>query len=655
MARRPHSKVRYAATAAAGTLVATTLAVGFGSQPATAGAEVDCAPVLAKGLSLEQQFDAAAKASGVPSSVLKAVSYNQSRWEDHGSAASADGGYGPMHLTDLAAATDRPVTNHPGTGKGDGSVREAESEQRVQSAARLTGLSAQRLRTDAAANICGGAAVLASYGPAGTSAPGAWAEAVARYGSVAEGSSKIFANQVYSTLRAGEKRTTSAGERVVLPARDGVRVPYPKTASATDCPAKLDCEWIEAPYAKENPDDPDNTTAYGNHDLADRTGKGGPSLDYILIHNTEGSYDGSIAMVQDPTYLAWNYTLRSTDGHVAQHLDAKDVGWHAGNWYLNMHSIGLEHEGKAGNGGWFTESMMRSSAALVKYLTKKYDIPLDRGHVIGHDQVPGTTPGTTSGVHWDPGPYWDWQHYFELLGKPVAGNKKPTARIKSGDVVTVKPGFRDNPHPLITDCEAQSPGSGACVPGAGTNFVTLYQEPNTRAALATDIGEHPDGSASTWRVDDYSARATAGQRLVVGQVRGDWVQVWWAGKRAWIENPRKDPVLAKAKGKHKTQVVTAAASDAAPVYGRAYPEKSAYPADVPYQELAPLEYTIKPGQKYVVLDDDVATDYYYSKSFDGSIPGDRTNVEGEDEYLQIELAHRTFFVRAEDVKVSKVR
>ena len=65
----------------------------------------------------------------------------------------------------------------------------------------------------------------------------------------------------------------------------------------------------------------------------------------------------------DPTYLSWHYTLRSSDGHIAQHLDARNVGWHAGNWYVNMHSIGLEHEGIAAQGAtWFTESMYRTSA-----------------------------------------------------------------------------------------------------------------------------------------------------------------------------------------------------------------------------------------------------------------------------------------------------
>ena len=84
--------------------------------------------------------------------------------------------------------------------------------------------------------------------------------------------------------------------------------------------------------------------------------------------------------------------MRSSDGHVAQHVNPKNVGFHAGNWYVNMHSVGIEHEGFAATGAtWYTESMYRSSAALVKHLATKYGIPLDRAHIIGHDQVPGIT------------------------------------------------------------------------------------------------------------------------------------------------------------------------------------------------------------------------------------------------------------------------
>ena len=202
-----------------------------------------------------------------------------------------------------------------------------------------------------------------------------------------------------------------------------------------------------------------------------------PQITSIVIHNTEASWNTTLLLVQRPNYLAWNYSLRSSDGHVAQHLDPSAIGWHAGNWYYNMHSIGLEHKGFAASGGqWFTEPMYRSSARLVSYLAAEYNIPLDRGHIIGHDQVPGVTTAYIRGMHWDPGPYWDWAHYFDLLGAPLdkAGrNPKAASNIPSaGDAVRILPNFATNQQPLTGCVKA----GVACDP-FGTNFVPLRTAP----------------------------------------------------------------------------------------------------------------------------------------------------------------------------------
>lgn len=102
--------------------------------------------------------------------------------------------------------------------------------------------------------------------------------------------------------------------------------------------------------------------------------------------------------MQKPDYLAWHYSIRSADGHVDQHVRTKDVGWHAGNWYVNAKSVGIEHEGFLTDpGAWYTEAMYRASARLVRYLAGRYGIPLDRQHILGHDNVPGPTPRTSRG------------------------------------------------------------------------------------------------------------------------------------------------------------------------------------------------------------------------------------------------------------------
>lgn len=619
---------------------------------------VACAPVLAAG-SLDESFAAAAGVTGVPEDLLKAVSYLESRWDQHAGQASADGGYGVFNLDaghglghahgaglPLSAITDKT-----------GSAREATPE--LARAAALTGLDQATLRSDARANVCGGAALLASYQaqavrdgaveaePATTSSDGltAWKGAVSRMSDI-----ESFATQVYTILRDGAGTTTPEDGAVILTGNRDVVVPRAASTGdpEADCPEDLGCEWLPAPYEKDSPDLPDGTGSYGNHDQADRTGAGGPSLDYILIHDTETAYQPSVNLVLDQSYLAWNYTLRSEDGHVANHLDPADIGWHAGNWFMNMHSIGLEHEGWAGTGAWYTEAMYRSSAALVRHLAAEHGIPLDRAHVIGHDQVPGILPGYTKNVHWDPGPYWDWDHYFELLGAPIGGDLETTTNVAPGDVVEVRTGYDDNVN-VVTGCEEASPGSGACVAGAGTNFRYLYQSPSTDAPLAKDPGWKPDGSNGTTYASDVSARVQSGHKLVVDRVEGEWLGVWWAGSLAWLHNPADRPVVVPATAK----TVTVAGDTPAPVFGRAYPEAAAYEEhpDVPVQAVTPIEYTVGVGQTYAVADDQVASDYYRAATFDGSGPGDRTVVRGGDVYYQLWLAHRYVFVRAADVEL----
>lgn len=158
----------------------------------------------------------------------------------------------------------------------------------------------------------------------------------------------------------------------------------------------------------------------------------------------------------------------------------QNVAWHAGNWYINSHSIGIEHEGYAAVGGyWYTENMYKSSAALVKYLADKYQIPLDRQHIIGHDNVPGLTPAAQKGMHWDPGTYWNWNHYFELMGVDLSKSDGST----DSHIITITPNDKTN---LTADSGQKVTDDGVNLPLAGSNFVYLYEQPSFSADLIAD-------------------------------------------------------------------------------------------------------------------------------------------------------------------------
>ncbi|MGW1893860.1 N-acetylmuramoyl-L-alanine amidase [Streptomyces sp. NPDC002004] len=610
--------------------------------------------------SLQQAFSDASAAYHVPQSVLLGVSYLQSRWDTHGGAPSVTGGYGPMHLTDARAALAASQHHSEGAedARGDSSRKELLPKVKVPAdsrlpdrlttltrAARLTGIPAGELRTDAAANVRGGAALLAAeqqrLGKPLSNDPADWYGAVAAFsGADDTATAATYANDVFAVIRDGEQRTTDAGQHVALRAEPGLAPDAAQVQKmglrkadedGTECPRTVACEWIPAPYEEFGDGD------YGNHDLADRPKD--QSLDYIVIHDTEGSWDVSVKLVQDPTYLGWHYTIRSTDGHIAQHVKAKDVGWHAGNWYVNAHSIGIEHEGfLADPDAWYTEEMYRTSSRLVQYLAQRYRIPLDRQHILGHDTVPGPTASTIPGMHTDPGPYWDWAHYFTLLGKPFHSTGGP-----HDGMVTVLPDYGDN-RPAYTGCVK----AGEPCAAHGSSAVRLYTGPGEGYPLVKDVGRYPGGQDSTIDVNDMASRVSTGQQYAVAGRDGDWTAIWYLGQKAWFRNPEDEPTAVDAMG---LVVTPKAGRTDVPVYGRAYPEKEAYPADVPVQAVSPLPYKILAGQSYV-LGGVQKGEYFYSPTFDTA---PHRVVRGNDVYYEIQFGHRVEFVRAADVDVKLSR
>jgi hypothetical protein len=612
--------------------------------------------------SLQQAFTAAAQQYRVPQSVLLGVSYMESRWDSHQGMPSVTGGYGPMHLTDartaLAQFPQQALGDGGDDGRGDDSrplITKATAEApdvaalpanltTLDKAATLTGFSAAALRDDAATNVSGGAALLAdaqkSLGEPLSANPADWYAAVARYSGAGDAQTAAsFADDVFDVIKQGQARTTDSGEQVRL-AADPALAPaagqaahlgLPKANDAgTECPPGLGCEWVPAPYQSLGSDPGD----YGNYDKANRPVD--QKIDTIVIHDTEGYWDTAMQLVQDPTYLAWHYTVRSSDGHVAQHVLTKDVGWHAGNWYVNSKSIGIEHEGfLVDPGTWYTEAMYRSSARLVRYLAAKYDIPLNRQHILGHDNVPGIAPGYISGMHTDPGPYWDWAHYMELLGAPI----HPTAG-PSGGIVTIDPDFQSN-QPLYTGCVT----AGDTCPAYGSEAVRLYTAPSTDAPLVKDIGLHGANGASTTGVNDVGARASTGQQYAVADRQGDWTAIWYLGQKAWFYNPESAPTAVDSVG---LVVTPKAGLTSVPVYGRAYPEASAYPADVPVQSIIAMPYQILAGQRYVV-GNVVPGEYYYAVTYDTA--QNHQVVRGKQLYYEIQLGHRIEYVKASDVTV----
>ncbi|MEV5810518.1 N-acetylmuramoyl-L-alanine amidase [Streptomyces parvulus] len=624
--RRPIA-LGVAAIAVAGAITIPVVAQATQDTPATDAA-------------LEQVFAEAAETHHIPREVLMAVAYQQSAWETHQGEHSTSGGFGPMHLTDVSA--EMIAAGAAGmAGRADpGAHADSDAQHTLLAAAELTGLPVDELRDDPAANIDGGAALLASYQKqlnGGTSDdPNSWYGAVARYSQATERQgAAAFADRVFATMRKGVTRTMSAGERVRL-AGDRTVAPVTSqldklelrttTTVEAECPPTLNCTFVPAHPS--------------NGQVADRPANG-TVIDQIVIHDTESSYESAIATFQTAGTAAGHYVMRSSDAAITQMVATKDLGFHAGNYVTNMHSIGIEHEGFAAHGAtWYNETQYQATADLVKYLAERFDIPLDRQHIVGHDNVVAPSSALVSGTHWDPGPSWDWEHFMDLLGAPAQGRHGVGA---VGSAVTIAPGF-DHNQQTVQVCPSDDPTGATpeCTSVTrASNFVPLRTEPRSDAPLFGDQAIHPDGPGTN-RINDWGSTAQAGQQFVVAGKKGEWTAIWFSGSKVWFHNPRgKNTIPAR-----DVRIVGPADTEPVKVYGTSYPDASEVPAGLSPSTQAPLSmYTVPVGQAYVsTAAPRRTTDYFPS--------ADTKVVFGAKKMYTIQYGHRTSLVYEQDVKVT---
>ncbi|MFD0142316.1 MULTISPECIES: N-acetylmuramoyl-L-alanine amidase [unclassified Streptomyces] len=659
--RRDRKKRRLLYGAAAAVVATATIGTIAVASPGILGAADDKPGAET---SLQTQFAEAAAEFDVPQSVLMAVSYRQTRWESHDGEPSTTGAYNVMGLTDVDAEDvqvhedDERLAHLNASGKEEiektfdkaKALRSLPTEtvdtddprlHTLDKAAELIDGSAETLKNDTAESIRAGAALLAEYQKQATGDlpddPGQWYAAVARFSeSPDKKGADLFAKRVFESIKTGEQALTTDGEQVVLPADPSVdpvkpsNVPLAASFAATtatptpECPSGLQCNYIPA----EVP-----STGQRNYTLAPRPA-GGVDIRQIVIHDTEGSYAGTIATFQSATAKgSAHYLIRASDGLVTQMVENKNIAWHAGNWTTNSHAIGVEHEGYAIKAGsWYTEPQYESSAALVKFLAAKYGIPLDREHIIGHDEVAGYNDAKISGMHWDAGPFWDWNHYMSLMGAPT-GAGGAGGLLKPGQIVRVVPPFTSANQPKITY-------GGSTVAAQPANFGYLY----TSASTATPIKDPYIPNVLWSDGPNWGNKVRAGGTYVVAEAQYNWTAIWYGGQKAWFYNPGGQ-YTAPVTG--SPTMVKAKAGVTVRVYGRSFPEAAAYTAageDLPSDPGAyftKYSLSLPAGQGYVKAGPAMKGDDWFG--------GSQKNVVGTDEYIPIRYNHRMAYVKATEV------
>jgi hypothetical protein len=455
--------------------VIVLVAGSIGGSTATANAQV------ANNGKIGSAFEQAGREFGVPASLLKVLCYMEGRLSNHGGSPSADNGYGCMHLV---------KNEHANT---------------LDQAAGLLHVNTYQLKTDIATNIRGGAAVLRAEALQLSSTHSLPTDVAGWYGTMVEYShatvhttATMYADAIYKILNNGFSAQSDTGEAVTLAAQS-VR-PDTTTANAVknagtlpggcnatptgDYPAAVNCILDPKTFDCTLPQ-----TTFPPCNYEERTGAGFPlPVNYVVIHDTEGSLQGTLNIFQNPDpntshgSLA-NYVVDS-DGTVYQMVHDVDFTYNVGNYWYNQRSIGIEHVGFDATGFlWYNAAQYLGSAKLVAYLLTKYNIALDHDHVVAHGTVQATH-NASGNNHVDPGPYWMWDYYFGLI------HQQDVAYSHA----------RDTQHTIELHTSDRL-GKGGVESPADFNFFYLYAGPSTASGLIPHAGNGGDITDETNNVE----------------------------------------------------------------------------------------------------------------------------------------------------------
>jgi len=127
------------------------------------------------------------------------------------------------------------------------------------------------------------------------------------------------------------------------------------------------------------------------------TGRKGYRAEGVVVHIMDGTLVGTDSWFANPASLVSSHYGIGRTGEVHQYVKEEDTAWHAGRvdapvWKLvkpninpNLYTIGIEHEGKPDD--VWTDVMKQSSGELIREICQRWQIPIDRNHIVGHFEI----------------------------------------------------------------------------------------------------------------------------------------------------------------------------------------------------------------------------------------------------------------------------
>lgn len=149
----------------------------------------------------------------------------------------------------------------------------------------------------------------------------------------------------------------------------------------------------------------------------------------IVIHTTVGGYQSTIRYFQNNSRRVSAHYVISLDGDITQMVDESRAAHHAGNILNpknklvrvnmgnpNYYSIGIENADDRRPYDADRSKQLPQLAKLVREIADRYDIPLTRDHVCGHNEI-YSAKGCPGNID------VDTVLQMSIKGVPVANNK----------------------------------------------------------------------------------------------------------------------------------------------------------------------------------------------------------------------------------------
>lgn len=125
-------------------------------------------------------------------------------------------------------------------------------------------------------------------------------------------------------------------------------------------------------------------------------GRAGQDVHAVVIHVIEGSLASCDSWFATPASRVSAHYGIGLKGEVHQYVVEENAAWHAGRvdhptWAgirpgnPNLYTIGIEHEGTASS--VWPEALYARSAQLVAEICLRYELPIDRAHIVGHREI----------------------------------------------------------------------------------------------------------------------------------------------------------------------------------------------------------------------------------------------------------------------------